>query len=133
MERLAAMFKALSDRNRLEIFQRIRSCCCECVVGDEPATDAATEAGREAGDTEGASRKPAEAGSSVSEIANQFDLSLSTVSHHLKELRAAGLIICEKKGQWVYCRPNPDVLKEIGGFLDDVEPPGAVDQEIDHE
>ena len=62
---------------------------------------------------------PVDAGNSVSEIASQFDLSLSTVSHHLKELRNAGLIICEKRGQWVYCRPNPEVLKDIEGFLED--------------
>ena len=102
MERLAAIFKALSDRNRLAIFQTIRSCCCDCGVVND-------------------SESPGDAGNSVSDIAGHFNLSLSTVSHHLKELRNAGLIICEKRGQWVHCRPNPEVLKDIEGFLDDVE------------
>lgn len=119
MERLAAIFKALSDRNRLAIFQTIRSCCCG-VVND---ADAAVE--DEAGSSEAQTRlageadPPSDVGNSVSEIASRFDLSLSTVSHHLKELRNAGLIICEKRGQWVYCRPNPEVLKDIEGFLED--------------
>jgi DNA-binding transcriptional ArsR family regulator len=128
MERLAAIFKALSDRNRLEIFQRIRSCCCGCGEADGIRSDACGEEssagsqgaadGLASGD---AGAPPADVGNSVSEIASQFDLSLSTVSHHLKELRNAGLIICEKRGQWVYCRPNPEVLKDIEGFLEDVE------------
>ena len=102
MERLAAIFKALSDRNRLAIFQTIRTCCCDCgAVNDAEAPD--------------------DTGNSVSDIASRFDLSLSTVSHHLKELRTAGLIICEKRGQWVYCRPNPDVLKDIEEFLDEAQ------------
>jgi ArsR family transcriptional regulator len=120
MERLAAIFKALSDRNRLEIFQTIRSCCCGCAV--EPGVR--NDAGRgdsTTGDLDTEEPNLVDAGNSVSEIASRFDLSLSTVSHHLKELRTAGLIICEKRGQWVYCRPNPDVLKDIEGFLDDVE------------
>lgn len=119
MERLAAIFKALSDRNRLAIFQTIRSCCCEVVNDAEAAVE------DEAGSSEvrtrlaGEADAPGDVGNSVSEIASQFDLSLSTVSHHLKELRNAGLIICEKRGQWVYCRPNPEVLKDIEGFLED--------------
>ncbi len=123
MERLAAIFKALSDRNRLAIFQTIRSCCCDCrVVNDAKAgaDNAADSTGAQPQDAHGA-EPPSDVGNSVSAIASRFDLSLSTVSHHLKELRNAGLIICEKRGQWVYCRPNPEVLKDIEGFLDDVE------------
>ena len=93
---LAEIFKALSDPNRLAIFQSIRSCCCGCEVSEE------------------------DVGNSVSEIARNFDLSLSTVSFHLKELRNAGLIICEKRGQWVYCSPNPEVLGRIEKFVDEI-------------
>jgi ArsR family transcriptional regulator len=120
MERLAAIFKALSDRNRLEIFQTIRSCCCGCAVVPGVKNDAG-QVDAAVGDPETEDVDPVDTGNSVSEIASQFDLSLSTVSHHLKELRNAGLIICEKRGQWVYCRPNPEVLKDIEGFLADVE------------
>ena len=56
-------------------------------------------------------------GNTVSEIAAEFDLSLSTVSHHLKELRTAGLIVCQRRGQRVYCRPDDGVLEKIEEFL----------------
>jgi DNA-binding transcriptional ArsR family regulator len=32
-------------------------------------------------------------------VAEKFDISLSTISHHIKELRAAGLVRCEREGQ----------------------------------
>lgn len=94
MDDLAQIFKALSDPNRLAILQRIRDCCPKgCRVPSE------------------------EADTSVSAIAGRFDLALSTVSHHLKELRNAGLICCEKRGQWVYCTPNEEVLRQLKKFL----------------
>jgi len=97
MHELTQIFKALSDRNRLAIFQAIRKGykCCKALPGGgmEPV------------------------GNSVSEIAADFDLSLSTVSHHLKELRGAGLIVCERRGQWVFCRPNEKALERVDGFI----------------
>lgn len=36
-----------------------------------------------------------------------------TVSHHLKLLRAAGLIDCERKGQWAYYFINRDALRQL--------------------
>ncbi len=97
MDSLAQIFKALSDRNRLAIFQTIREgfeCCTVLPDGSLERT-----------------------GNTVSEIAAEFDLSLSTVSHHLKELRTAGLIVCERRGQRVYCRPDDGVLEQIEEFL----------------
>lgn len=93
-EELARLFKALSDPNRLKIFQLLRECC--------PPGCCATDAGDQ---------------NTVSRVASQFDLSLSTVSHHLKELRLAGLVVCEKRGQTVYCAPNETVLKALEQFL----------------
>jgi len=37
----------------------------------------------------------------VCEVASNFDISLSTISHHIKELRSAGLITCERQGQTI--------------------------------
>ena len=91
---LAKIFKALSDPNRLAILQMLREECggsCRFEPGDE--------------------------GNTVSEIAKRFDIALSTVSHHLKELRNAGLIDCVKRGQWVYCSPRPEVLATIREFV----------------
>jgi ArsR family transcriptional regulator len=43
---------------------------------------------------------------------------MSTVSHHLKELRLAGLIRTDKRGRWIYCSVNPAGLELIRQFLD---------------
>ena len=91
---MARIFKALGDPTRLAIFELIR----ERV---DPA--------------EGHS--PRELENSISQIAGQFDLSLSTVSHHIKELRGAGLVRCERRGQSIYCSVAPDVLDQIGTYL----------------
>ena len=53
----------------------------------------------------------------VTEIAKEFDLALSTVSHHLKELRNAGLILCEKQGQRIHCRIDEEMLASLHDFL----------------
>jgi len=39
-----------------------------------------------------------------------FGLSQSTISYHLKILRDAGIVECEKRGLWSYCRVNPRAL-----------------------
>jgi ArsR family transcriptional regulator len=93
-EELARIFKALSDPNRLAILQMLREECG------------------------GTCRfEPGENGNTVSEIAKCCDIGLSTVSHHIKELKNAGLIECVKRGQWVYCSPRPEVLAQIREFV----------------
>ena len=94
-QNLAKIFRALGDPSRLAIFELVRECCGESDTGQSP-TDIRQ---------------------SVSEIAKQFDLSLSTVSHHLKELRTAGLIRCERQGQHIFCSVDPEALKIVDGFL----------------
>lgn len=91
---LARVFKALGDENRLAIFQLLRE---RCAGGCEVSKD-------------GVDR-------TVSEIARDFELALSTVSHHLKELRDAGVILCEKRGKQVHCRVNSALLKELESFM----------------
>jgi DNA-binding transcriptional ArsR family regulator len=54
---------------------------------------------------------------SISQIASRFDLSLSTVSHHIRELRMAGLIRCERRGQSIHCLVDPAVLDEVSRFV----------------
>ena len=44
-------------------------------------------------------------------------VSQPTVSHHLKKLREAGLIISERRGTWVYCRVAPGVLPAMARML----------------
>ena len=91
---LARIFRALGDPSRLAIFGLVRDCCNQ-------------DSGHSATDLR----------NSVSEIAKQFDLSLSTVSHHLKELRTAGLIRCERQGQHIFCSVDPEVVGMVEQFL----------------
>ncbi|MGW0707097.1 ArsR/SmtB family transcription factor [Streptomyces sp. NPDC002643] len=53
----------------------------------------------------------------VCELTPAFDLSQPTISHHLKLLRQAGLIDCERRGTWVYYWLRPGVLDRLAGFL----------------
>jgi ArsR family transcriptional regulator len=72
--RVVAALKALSNENRLAIFEQIR-------------------AGHGRGQLNADNRL------AVCAVAKKFSISLSTISHHIKELKAAGLVRCERKGQ----------------------------------
>ena len=47
------------------------------------------------------------------EIADAFDFSKPTISHHLDLLRQAGLVESVKQGQFVYYSLNTTVMDEI--------------------
>jgi ArsR family transcriptional regulator len=44
-------------------------------------------------------------------------VSQPTVSHHLKKLKEAGLLVSERRGTWVYYRVEPSVLAAMGRLL----------------
>jgi ArsR family transcriptional regulator len=90
---LTEVFRALSDPTRLAIYELVRTL----------------------GPDEG--HQPLDLQGSVSEIAKQFGVSISTVSHHLKELRRAGLIRCVRRGRFVYCSTDTDSLAELEAFI----------------
>jgi ArsR family transcriptional regulator, arsenate/arsenite/antimonite-responsive transcriptional repressor len=99
-QELALLFKALGDPTRLGIFQKLRCCAGSCA-------DMAV-------DEEGQVRP---AGSlSVGEVCCEIGGMPSTISHHLKELRLAGLIRMEKRGRWIYCSVNQEALDTIRAF-----------------
>ncbi len=93
LDRAAQMFRALGDPTRLAIYEVIRQA--------EPGPHSDEEVRR-----------------TVSEVASYFKLSLSTVSHHIRELRNAGLIRCERRGQTVYCSPAAEAVGEITRYLE---------------
>src|SRR6478672_101297 len=103
IERLdaAAMFKALGDPTRLHIFEFLRSCCCPVAVG-------------ETGDVRPVS------GPTVGEVcchvtgADQIN---SRISHHLKELRLAGLITVERRGKNMVCGVNQEAVKALAIYF----------------
>ena len=51
------------------------------------------------------------------QIAEGFDLSQATISHHLKELATAGLLERRKEGQYGYYRFCPEVMQR---YLEDL-------------
>lgn len=55
--------------------------------------------------------------SCISEMVKKLNLSQSTVSHHIKELKNAGLITTEKKGTLMYCSLNYKKIHALVDFL----------------
>jgi DNA-binding transcriptional ArsR family regulator len=54
---------------------------------------------------------------SVTELAEPFDMSLPAISKHLKVLEHAGLISRGREAQWRPCRIAPVSLREVDGWL----------------
>ena len=95
VEHLSETFKALSNPNRLRIFLRLVSYC-------SPEVSCSTE-----GDEI----------TCAMEVGRDLGIAPSTVSHHLKELRAAGLIRMKRRGKMVDCRVDLQTLREISDVL----------------
>lgn len=55
---------------------------------------------------------------SVSELAEPFDISLPAISKHLKVLERAGLIARGREAQWRPCRLEAKPLEEATGWLE---------------
>lgn len=94
-EGLARALKALSNPHRLAIFTRLVGCC--------PPGSACR------GDV----RRPP----CVGELGRDLGIVASTVSHHLKELRAAGLVRMERRGQTIECSVDGGALGELARFF----------------
>jgi len=95
VEKFSGIFKALSNPNRLKIFLRLVSCCVPGTVW---------------------SFEPQE-GACVGDVAKDLEIVPSTVSHHIKELRQAGLIKMKRSGQKIECWVDPEALRELEGFF----------------
>lgn len=83
LARWVETFKALSNPNRLRILLRL-------------AAASASAQDRSAG-----------------AMAERLDIAASTLSHHLKELRAAGLIRMRRRGKSVVCEVDRETLREL--------------------
>jgi ArsR family transcriptional regulator len=100
LERLAAVFHALGDPTRLRIYLTLRDCAREVRVDE-------------------AGQCRADGTLSVGEVCCGLPCAPSTVSHHLKELRLAGLIRTEKRGRTICCSIDPETLAAIRGFANE--------------
>ena len=99
-DRLIKTFSALSNNQRLAIFQKI----CEkthCCFYDSTDTEISADL----------------YSCNVGEISSTFELAPATVSHHLKELKNAGLINMQRKGKFIYLTPLQKPLEELELFF----------------
>jgi DNA-binding transcriptional ArsR family regulator len=55
---------------------------------------------------------------SVTELAEPFEMSLPAVSKHLRVLERAGLTARGRKAQWRPCRIEPAALKNVDDWLE---------------
>jgi ArsR family transcriptional regulator, arsenate/arsenite/antimonite-responsive transcriptional repressor len=94
LNRAAELFKVLGHPHRLAILLRLCDKCGSANCKDEDAVAAC-----------------------VGELSEGLDISPSTVSHHLKELRQAGIITMQRDGQHVQCCPNLDVVEQLNAFF----------------
>src|ERR671938_1332561 len=86
---LARMFKALGDPVRLRLLSLIAS----------------------------SSDGPGRSEVCVCDLLGAFDVQQSTVSHHLRVLREAGLVDCQRRGTWVYYWVVPSALAQLSSLL----------------
>jgi DNA-binding transcriptional ArsR family regulator len=90
--RLARIFKALADPNRLRIYSEIlRS---------------------------GGTRLDAGCGCYLTDVVRSLRIGAPTVSHHVKTLVGAGLITVERQGRFLVCQPDPraaDLVRRLFG------------------
>src|ERR1700747_3665242 len=56
---------------------------------------------------------------SVTELAEPFEMSMPAVSRHLKVLEKAGLIVRGREAQWRACKLKPEPLKHAADWLDE--------------
>ena len=99
IEKFADMFKALSNPNRLKIFLNLISCC-------RPGTITTIK-----------DKTDPERCACVGELGQELGIAPSTISHHIKELRQAGLIRMERRGQKIECSIDPETIPALQSFF----------------
>lgn len=92
---LTKIFKALSDEKRLKILLFIYNKECRC---EDEKLSCQNE-------------------TCIKDLTELLNITPPTISHHIKELVNAGLIITKKEGKWVYCRINIKVFEKVHSFI----------------
>lgn len=90
-KKMAKVFKALSNPNRLELYLKI-------VKNQETSYETGCEC-------------------LISDIAKSLNIGPPTISHHLKELANAELIFTERKGKYLVARVNEEMIGEVNELL----------------
>jgi ArsR family transcriptional regulator len=99
VEKFAGTFKALSNPNRLRLFMRLITCCKPGMV-TRISADTASEGRACAGG-----------------LGKDLNIVASKISHHMKELRQAGLVPMERRGQRIERWIEPEALASLQGFF----------------
>ncbi|MGE4421716.1 MAG: ArsR/SmtB family transcription factor [Pseudodesulfovibrio sp.] len=94
LEQMARMFKALSNPHRLRIYRELASCVCGSVA-----------------------KSPEEFRNCQCGFADRFGLAPSTVSHHFKELREAGLIHMKREAKSVLFWVDQEAARKLRHVL----------------
>ncbi|MFE8070760.1 metalloregulator ArsR/SmtB family transcription factor [Marinobacteraceae bacterium S3BR75-40.1] len=105
-DQLARAFKALSNPNRLRIYQEVLLRQRHDVG---PDTDS---------------------GCVIYDFINALNIGAPTISHHVKELVNAGLIRVERNGKYLTCYLNEDMRERLAGFLGGERGADAVDERL---
>lgn len=84
--------KALSNKNRFEIFMEIYKSNKQTSFEDEECF--------------------------VYDIMERLNIGAPTISHHLKELTNADLVITERRGKQIVAKVNKQTLKNLADVLD---------------
>jgi len=90
-KKAAKIFKALSNPNRLELYFRIAEM-------HESSFQTNCDC-------------------FVTDIISSLNIGAPTISHHIKELVNADLISTEKKGKFLICRVNEELIEEVSKLL----------------
>ncbi|PZR81813.1 MAG: transcriptional regulator [Candidatus Aeolococcus gillhamiae] len=64
----------------------------------------------------------AEGEANVNELAEPFDLTLPTISKHIKVLEGAGLVVRSHRAQYRPCTLEPSPLEEISSWAEQYRP-----------
>ncbi len=102
--RFSAVFNALSNPHRLQIYTMLSGCCSDQASCSMENVSACC----------------------VGDLGNGLDIAASTLSHHLKQLSHAGLINMQRDGKQVICSLNTEMLDAIRRYF-------QVNPEVPHE
>lgn len=100
LDRVVGMLKALSSPQRLRIFLRLVECGA-AGASCRPGADSVRQC--------------------VADLADAVNVAPSTLSHHLKELRQAGLMDVERRGRYLECAVRQDATGLLATFFADAE------------
>lgn len=92
-QQIAKAFKALSNENRLAIYLEILR------------------------HREGVLKPDDACGCMLADIIHSLKIGAPTISHHMKELLNADLVVVEKQGKYIHCRINTETQKALEDFF----------------